>query len=238
MRPDPRAVASVPLTVLAQGHGRTAACELWGEGDEGAAWPEELEGLARARPARRAQRAAGRCCARAALARIGAGRGPVAAQDDGPPAWPDGVTGSIAHTAGYACAVVGLLGDRRRLGVDAERVGVVTPDLDAQLFTGAERARLDGASGPDRAVVATAAFTLKEALYKAQYPLTGALLGFHDVEVVVEADCSAVLSPVTLAPPLRRLEWPVRAGWAVHGSVVLALVAAEGVPSRPGSTPG
>ncbi|MDT5164960.1 MAG: hypothetical protein QOC88_1854, partial [Mycobacterium sp.] len=73
-----------------------------------------------------------RYCARIALAELGFPPVPILKGDKGEPCWPDGVVGSITHTAGYRGAVVGRAGAVRSVGVDAEPHDVL-PDgvLDA-----------------------------------------------------------------------------------------------------------
>ena len=61
-----------------------------------------------------------RHCARIALGELGFPPVPILKGEKGEPCWPDGVVGSITHTAGYRGAVVGRAGAVRSLGVDAE----------------------------------------------------------------------------------------------------------------------
>src|ERR1700730_18709662 len=66
--------------------------------------PAEAEDVARAVPKRIAEFAAGRACARAALAEFGVREFALRAAPDRQPLWPEGFIGSIAHTAGLRAA--------------------------------------------------------------------------------------------------------------------------------------
>ena len=111
--------------------------------------------------------ALGRACARNALQKLGHGGAVIGRAANGAPLWPQGITGSITHTRDYAAAVVGEARHFSGIGVDAERVGGVTPDLWPRLFDDAERDHLMGLGEADRGRVATLLFSAKEACYKA-----------------------------------------------------------------------
>src|SRR4051794_10899097 len=61
----------------------------------------------KAAPKRRREFALGRACARAALKGLGHGDAVIGKSANGAPIWPDGIIGSITHTASYAAALVG-----------------------------------------------------------------------------------------------------------------------------------
>jgi 4'-phosphopantetheinyl transferase EntD len=137
-------------------------------------------------PKRRREFALGRACARGALEKLGH-RGVVIGRDaSGAPLWPEGITGSITHTRGYAAAVVGETRRFSGIGVDAERVGGVTQDLWPRLFDDVERDHLMGLDEADRGGVATLIFSAKEACYKA-WGGTGAL-AFREIRVTPQKE--------------------------------------------------
>lgn len=160
-----------------------ATAEMVGAGDPALLPAAERQMLKGATPGRAAEFAAGRLCARRAAARFGFADAPLGAQADRRPLWPDALTGSITHTAGFAAAAVGERRRFRAIGIDAERVGAVPRALWLRLFRPAETAWLDGlpASAQDR--VGTLMFSAKEAFYKCQYEVTGQWLEFRDVVV-------------------------------------------------------
>ena len=87
---------------------------------EDALRPEERAGLGRAVEKRRREFAAGRACARRALARLEIADAVLPIGPDRLPAWPAGIVGSITHCAGYCGVAVARRGSILCLGLDAE----------------------------------------------------------------------------------------------------------------------
>jgi 4'-phosphopantetheinyl transferase EntD len=209
------------------------AYELVGDGtDPTVLWPEEAEAVARAVANRVRQFAAGRHCARAAMAELGLAPAAVPVGERRAPRWPVGLRGSISHTDGYAVAVVrrvgGGEGDRWSVGIDAEQVGRVTEHLHPRLFTPAEQQWLAALAPLERAWAAAAVFGAKEAFYKAQFPLTAAWVGFHDVGAR-RVEAGLILEPCTDLPALAQVQWPCLARHANRGPIVVSAVEVEGL---------
>lgn len=154
---------------------------------QGPLLPAEEAAIATARAARRADFAAGRTAARAALAALGHPPCPLPRDPRGPVVWPAGLTGSLTHGAGWALAAAGPGAAIRGLGIDIETAEAPDPTLLTDIAGPAERAALPG--GP---AVAMRVFSAKEAVYKAQFPLSGVMLGFGDLAVTLCADGFAV----------------------------------------------
>jgi 4'-phosphopantetheinyl transferase EntD len=150
--------------------------------------PEEQLSLARAVPKRIQEFAAGRACARAALAQLGYGEVALPAGADRAPCWPSGATGSITHTNGFCAAVVGATAQLRALGLDAEPRDSVKPHLWRRICSPEELKRLQEQEQTAAIVAATVIFSAKEAFYKCQHTLTGEWLGFTDISISIEAD--------------------------------------------------
>lgn len=129
--------------------------------------PEEETLVANAAPKRRRDFALGRACAHRALTALGIRDAVIGRQSNGAPLWPDGVVGSITHTSGYAAALAADASRFSGAGLDAERVGAVSPDIWPTLFGAGERGYLERLEGEDRALCATLFFCAKEACYKA-----------------------------------------------------------------------
>lgn len=146
-------------------------------------FPQELAHVEAAVEKRRLEFAAGRVCARRSLASIGFAEAPLTAMPGGMPLWPNGAIGSISHTDGYCVAVAGLTKQFRGIGVDAEVLGRVQPDLWGLIFRAEEIDRLHALSPSRRMEMATIMFSAKEAFYKCQYAVTRNWLGFEDVTV-------------------------------------------------------
>jgi 4'-phosphopantetheinyl transferase EntD len=177
-------------------------------GDPDTLSPREAAHLGRAVPKRAAEFAAGRHCAREALRQFGVVGWDLLVGADRVPLWPDGMVGSISHTARFCAAVVA---ERRRfhsLGLDVETDRRVTADLYEQFLTATERRRLGGIG--DAESLATLIFSAKEAFYKAQYPLTGEWLEFGDIEIDVEESeaSTGTLTVRPLRPLALAARWP------------------------------
>lgn len=181
------------------------------------ALPLEEEAAAREVSAlRRRDFTAGRNCARRALEGLGHPAAPLPAGANRIPRWPAGVSGCIAHTRGYCGAAVAHRTQTCAIGLDIERCDRLQPATYRRICTDAERAWLE-AQAPDRVQAwATLLFSAKECLYKCQYPLTGAYLGFRDVQLRVHAE----------AGEFRVESWPLdeRLPWmrGLHGRFVFA----------------
>jgi 4'-phosphopantetheinyl transferase EntD len=173
-----RAVLPGAVTVGAAAIGAAGAApaEAW----PSEAWPEEIAALPRAVPRRRAEFAAGRAAARMALA--GLGLPPVALPPlpDRLPRWPPGIRGSIAHcaTVAVACATRAALSP----GIDIEPDAPLPPDLAEAVAAPRELA------GDLPAHAARIVFAAKEAVFKAQFPLTRTWLDFADLVVTLGRD--------------------------------------------------
>lgn len=190
--------------------------------------------MASATPKRRREFAAGRACARLALARLGLPESPLGRNEDRTPRWPAGLVGCISHCAGYCGAAVARQESVAGLGLDVEVIGRVRAALLPRICTPAERdalVRLGRAREREEIDWATVLFSAKESTYKCYYPLTRMPLGFHDVEIE--------LAPARRAFTARllRMDAPPAAGarafagrYASNGKLVFS-----GVTLEPGS---
>ncbi len=132
--------------------------------------------------ARRAEFLAGRLAAAEEMRRVGVVDGGVLGRtSDGAPAWPQGVTGSISHHSGIACAVASNAA--MGMGVD------IAPLLgESQLRAVVRRCLIDPErerwpSPPEVAVV----FAAKESIYKAAHPHVGRHIGFDEADVIEQS---------------------------------------------------
>jgi 4'-phosphopantetheinyl transferase EntD len=163
--------------------------ELRGQGDPALLLPAEAVFLGRSVPKRAQEFAAGRLCARRALAEFGIENFPIERAADRQPIWPPGMVGSITHTLGFCAAVVAARATTAAIGLDTEGVGGTPPGVKPHLWPSICLAsEIDWiATLPEsqRARAATLIFSAKEAFYKCQYPLVREHLGFHDAQVHV-----------------------------------------------------
>jgi 4'-phosphopantetheinyl transferase EntD len=157
------------------------AAELREPGDATLLLPEEAAFLGRAVPKRVHEFAAGRLCARRALAEFGIAEFPVGVAGDRQPVWPPSMIGSITHTAGFCAAVVAERARLAALGLDTEVVGHVNREIWPSICVPREIAWIGSLPAVLQAAAVTLIFSAKEAFYKCQYPITRQSLSFHDV---------------------------------------------------------
>ncbi|HEX6376096.1 MAG TPA: 4'-phosphopantetheinyl transferase superfamily protein [Allosphingosinicella sp.] len=160
--------------------------------------------MADAVEARRREFAAGRACARQALARLGVSDAGLGRSPDRSPIWPAGVVGSISHSRGFCVAVAARQRDVAALGMDVETAGPLEAGVEAMVCSAGELDALADQAGPLRSAGSKLLFCGKEALYKAYYPRHRTFLGFHDVEMAVDAvdECSGTLRARLVGPSL------------------------------------
>jgi len=168
------------------------AAELRCPGDPALLLPEEAKYLSRTAVPKRVQEfAAGRLCARRALAEFGIVDFPIEVAGDRQPIWPNSMVGSITHTAGYCAAVVAERGCAGALGLDSEVVGDVKVEVWSSICSPAELIWVRSLAALQQAMAVTLIFSAKEAFYKCQYPLIRDRVGFHDVAVEAPAGYAA-----------------------------------------------
>ncbi len=153
--------------------------------------------LARAVEKRRADYTAGRYCATRALAALGLPGGTrVGRGADGAPLWPEGIVGSITHTAGFAWAAAARATDVTAVGIDSEQV--MSPELrcevEGEILGPAESALRAGSAAARQALnheeYVTLVFSAKESLLKCLYPTCGVLFAPKDI-VITRIDPTA-----------------------------------------------
>ncbi len=163
-------------------------------------WPEEQAFVTRAIPKRRFEFAAGRRAARRALAELGLPPTAIPQAPDRTAVWPEGITGSVTHCDTLCIAALVPKSICKSLGVDVEPSTPLAADLEAMITTPSERRTLAALPSAQRLHRAKQIFCAKEALYKAQYPLTGLRFGFQDVELDISEKQSLIWhnTPTTL----------------------------------------
>lgn len=130
---------------------------------------------------RKAEYLAGRICAREAL-KLFHYSGYPSLQSDKSPFWPTPFCGSISHSHTLAAAIVAQKKHWQNLGLDIEQIldkkrsskllNVVTNHREQKLFTN------------NISLFTTLAFSIKESLFKALYPLTYKHFYFEHAEII------------------------------------------------------
>lgn len=181
-------------------------------GDPGRLWPAERDAVRNAIPRRQREFTAGRGAARAAMAQVGLAPAAIPSAADRSPIWPQGVVGSIAHTAAVCVAIAGRRGRAFALGIDIEDDQPLDTALWHLICTRQELAVLACLPPAEQGRHACRLFCAKEAFYKWQYPQTGRMLEFGDVQVTLSQDqqrfharlCAPAPCRSTPAPPIAR----------------------------------
>lgn len=149
-------------------------------------FPSERVAVTRAVPTRQAEFATVRACARMALSELGIKPAPIGRGLSGAPIWPTGVVGSMTHCKRYRAAAVSLEGGAAAIGIDAEVHAPLPSGVIELVARPEEIIALEGLARDDPAVSwDRLLFSIKEAAYKAFFPLTGQQLSFTDVSVDV-----------------------------------------------------
>jgi 4'-phosphopantetheinyl transferase EntD len=133
---------------------------------------------------RRREFSAGRAYARAALAALACPPLPIPVGTDRRPLWPRGFIGSISHCDHLCVAIAGRSEAYAGLGIDIEDDEPAEEGMEAIICRPDERQRAAAARlSTDGAKLF---FVVKEAVFKAYYPATGAFLDFHEVSVELD----------------------------------------------------
>ena len=217
---------------------RVAVVESFGDDPAAVLLPQERAAIARAPESRRREFATARACARTAMTRLGLSEAAVLPGPRGAPQWPEGVTGSITHCAGYRAAAVALTRDVVSLGVDAEPNEALPNHGMLELIAlDQERARLGelaagipGIPGIPGICWDRLLFSAKESVYKTWFPLARCWLGFESADIVIdprEGTFTARLlvpGPLVGGTPLTMLSgrWLAHHGFLVTAVVVSA----------------
>ncbi|MFE7812257.1 4'-phosphopantetheinyl transferase [Streptomyces sp. NPDC057433] len=210
-----------------------AHAEAWGDLADAWLYPAEESVVDGAGPERRAEFTTARHLARAALSHLGVAPAPLLPGPRRAPDWPTGVVGSITHCAGYRAAVVARRTSFVTLGVDAEPNAPLPANVLRRIATAAELAQVAEllAVRPevcwDRLV-----FSVKEAVHKAWWPLTRQWLGFHDTDVVLDADGAAFTTRLRVPGPRtgHRSVRSLHGRWLARHGMLLTAVARPAVP--------
>lgn len=130
--------------------------------------------------------AAGRSCARRALAQLGQPPVAIPARDDRTPLWPSGYTGCISHSQDKCVAAVAAkTGAVAAVGVDIERSDAVSLDLAKEILDPQEELWLSLQPRSVQATMLTALFSAKECIFKCQFSISQRMFGFEALTVTL-----------------------------------------------------
>lgn len=198
--------------------------------------PAEAASLGEVPPERHREFAAGRACARHALALLGVEGFPIVAGADRVPIWPPGFTGSITHCAGFAVAAVARTETFDAVGVDVETAALLDERTLEVVCTASERAAIARAPTTrlERGVWAKVFYSAKETAYKCAYTCDRVFLDYHDLEVSVDPDSGEFDVVVTPAAETGAPARHVRGKFVVESGYVAAaaVIPVEGCDER------
>lgn len=201
-------------------------------------FPGEQRAIARAVPKRRNEFATVRLCARRALARLGTSPVPLVPGPRGAPRWPEGIVGSLTHCIGFRAAAVARATQWCAVGIDAEPHHRLTPDVLETIALASELQRVRTLLRVRPAVCwDRLLFCLKEAVYKAWYPLTLRSLGFEGACIELDAERGAFEARIRSARSARdeggRIGDPqglcrMRGRWCIDQGLIVCAVTVPG----------
>lgn len=201
------------LTALFGGGCRARVGLLESAHDESHLHEAELSVIARAVTKRRREFSMGRLLARELLAEWGVAGFTLLPDADRCPVWPKGISGSLSHCATLCAVVVASREAIRSVGLDVESEAPMDEKLVDRICCPEE---LSGLGPIERRERAKLLFSIKEAVYKCQFPLSRTFLGFQDVCVELEEDRFVASirdeKAADLAAPHVRGRFAVRAG--------------------------
>jgi 4'-phosphopantetheinyl transferase EntD len=190
---------------------------------------EEAALLSTASDKRRRDFVGGRVCAHRALGLLGNLQAvAIPFGDRGEPLWPPGVVGSITHCGGYCACVVAWARSIAAVGIDAEVDAPLHDEVIEAIASARERRRLPAEGGARR--LGKVLFSVKEAVFKAWFPLTEAMLEFKDVDVSLDPRTGTFRARLLVVGPLvkgvRVSEFLGR--WHVEGGIVITATVIRG----------
>jgi 4'-phosphopantetheinyl transferase EntD len=200
--------------------------EAWAPWEDVALGLVEAAAVAGAGERRRAEFGAGRHCAHRALRRLGWPEAEMAIgrRDDGAPAWPAGVVGSITHTDRYAAAAVARRTELAAIGVDAEPAEPLPAGV-AELVCSPDELAWACNRAPTEAPWDRLLFSAKESAAKAWVGLYGRLPDLSEVRVAVDPAARTFSARILVAPE-RTVELDGRFAWTAG-----LILTAAGLPS-------
>ena len=149
---------------------------------------DEWEIVANAVPKRQAEFCGGRMCAHQALQRLGVSAEVILQNKDRSPRWPDKVTGSISHTRGYCAAAVANRNDIEGIGLDVEQDTPLDEELFELVCSAGERRWLSSHPPGDGGRYAKILFSVKEAAFKCQFPITREFIEYSQAEITLDVN--------------------------------------------------
>ena len=150
----------------------------------------------------------GRYCAQQALKAMNFNCNVIQSSPHGFPIWPNSIVGSISHSKGLCISAVAKSSDFQAIGIDLEQFYRIKERSIERIVHSKEKAQI----GNDL-IKATLLFSIKEAFYKAQYPIFKTNLNFKDLAFEYDfTDRKAQLVWLSDKSPIVKSEY---SNWAI-----------------------
>lgn len=175
--------------------------------------------VARAVPRRRSEFATARRCARDLMEQLGLPAVPILPGPDRAPRWPPEVVGSLTHCEGFVGAALAKRKDVRSVGIDAEPDSPLPRGV-LELVALPCELRMLQRLPPGQLAWDRLLFSIKEAVYKACYPLDREWRDFPSMHVRIDVNGTFEAEPVEGAPPSPEMltgRWVADVGLVVAG---------------------
>lgn len=156
---------------------------MWDQG----LWAQELRFVARCVEKRRREFTAGRNCVRGAMRQLGFVETAIPVGQQRQPVLPNGLVGSITHTAFYCAAALLEARKGMSIGIDAELAGTLDEAVSMLVLRPSERRHVDWLKQywPGRSWERMI-FSAKESFHKALFRCWPVVLDFQNAEVCVD----------------------------------------------------
>lgn len=189
--------------------------------------PAEQVAVGRAVESRRREFATARACARAALEPWGLSGREIPVGPSGDPQWPPGIVGSITHCSGYRGCAVARSEQVAAIGIDAEPNEPLPDGLLGDIAVRREREWVrDRSLQMPKVHWGRLLFSIKEAVFKAWFPLAGRPLEFEDAVASLQPAAHAFEARLGVPGPLiagSRLA-ALSGSWVVADGMILTAV--------------
>jgi enterobactin synthetase component D len=162
--------------------------------------------------------------------------GPVMSGPAGEPLLPSDAWGSISHKQDLAVAVAGRPSGHGALGIDLETTQVGRIDIAPRILGPRELAEIAHLGETDRSSQVRRAFSAKEAIYKAGYPLAQRFFGFSEAQLTMPFESTRdTFHPIVtkLTPIGWEPDFELQVFQYVMSSFVLSLARAHGMKKFP-----
>lgn len=157
----------------------------------------EADGIGSVTTLRKNQFVTSRHLAKRLLSKFGCEDSQIGRTEDGAPVWPRGMCGSISYKELWCAVAVAKSPQYSSIGIDIERMEDIPCIAWDDIVSSKELQCISHTTGLPKPQIVNLAFTVKEAYFKAQYPITGdAEWDFPDVELRVRSNGQLSLSPL------------------------------------------